>query len=200
MLRPQMRLRSISPKILDQPLGSRAGVDHFVAEHSYAPFGILGQWVAWTCLLLATGFMGCGDSDAPKAGKVYEVKGSVILADGKPLTTGSVEFEPVKDSMFPATGAIGTDGTFTLKTPNAGEGAVPGEYRVRIVPDEDRLAPVKKGNAVTRDLSKLPFPPKYLDADMSELVVTIKPEANQLPPFKLTKDSRTAAAATRSTD
>jgi hypothetical protein len=102
--------------------------------------------------------------------------------------------------MFPATGAIGADGTFTLKTPSAGDGAVPGEYRVRIVPDDARLAPVKKGNAITRDLSKLPYPPKYLDADTSELVATIKAETNQLPPFKLTKDSRTAATTNRSQD
>src|SRR5258708_12617594 len=89
-----------------------------------------GRWnqrFRWTALVLATGLMGCGDSDAPKATKVYEVKGSVILPDGKPLTGGAVEFEPVKDSMYPATGAIGTHETFTLKPPHAGEAPLPSE-------------------------------------------------------------------------
>jgi hypothetical protein len=130
---------------------------------------------------------------------LYEVKGSVLLPDGKLLTSGAVMFEPVKDSLYPATGEIGPDGSFTLKTPNAGDGAAPGEYRVKIVPDESKLGTVTKGKTTTRDLSKLPFPPRYLDADTSELTATVKPESNQLEPFKLSK-AAAAPATTRSRD
>ena len=71
-----------------------------------------------------------------RAVKVYEVKGSVVLEDGKPLTGGTVEFEPVSGSVYQASGEIGPDGSFSLKTADSGDGAAPGEYRVKVVPDE----------------------------------------------------------------
>ena len=129
---------------------------------------------------LPSGLGGCSNPDVTQAVKVYEVKGSVLLADGKPLTSGTVEFEPVKDSVYQASGQIGTDGSFTLKTPNSGDGAAPGEYRVKIIPDETMAPSTTKGKTKIRDLSKLPFSRKYLDADTSELTATVKPEPNVL--------------------
>ena len=88
-------------------------------------------------------------------------------------------------------------GRSRLKTADSGDGAAPGEYRVKVIPD-DTLAPfVTKGKTKTRDLSKLPFARKYLDADTSELKVTVKAEPNQLEPFKLAKSSGSSASPRR---
>jgi hypothetical protein len=100
-----------------------------------------------------------------------------------------VVFEPATDEVPvpPATGELGADGSFTMKTPNLGDGAAQGQYRVKIVPDETQLKTGAGGNVVTRDLSKLPFPRRYLDADASKLTATVKPQSNQLEPFRLSK-------------
>jgi hypothetical protein len=152
--------------------------------------GLSCRTLAPAFLVFAAGLSGCGNTDRPSAGKLYEVKGSVLLPDGKPLTGGTVDFEPVKGSVYLASGAISPDGTFSLKTANQGDGAAVGEYRIRIVPDEATVGFVTKGKTKTRDLSKLPYSPKYLDADTSELTVTVKPESNQLESFKLSKASK----------
>ena len=157
------------------------------------------KW-AQLAIAVATGLPGCGDPDVSRAVKVYEVKGSVLLEDGKPLTSGTVEFEPVSGSVYQASGEIGPDGSFSLKTADSGDGAAPGEYRVKVVPDETTAPFVAKGQTKTRDLSKLPFARKYLDADTSELKATVKAESNQLQPFKLSKSSGSSALHRRAPD
>ncbi len=77
-------------------------------------------------------------------------------------------------------GKIGSDGTFTLETGGSGEGAPPGDYKVRIDPDDPSYLAGKKPAK-----KKLPFSSKYLDEDSSGLVATVKAEPNQLEPFKL---------------
>ncbi|MDR3664266.1 MAG: hypothetical protein P4L86_28445, partial [Mycobacterium sp.] len=74
-------------------------------------------------LLLALG--GCG-GPGPSLGTLYPVTGQVLLADGKPLTGGSVQFIP-KQGGLPASGKIGPDGTFALRSLKTREGAAPGE-------------------------------------------------------------------------
>lgn len=56
---------------------------------------------------------GCGNSTAPAMGTPVEVKGTVTLADGRPMKAGSIHFEPdgegreemaaVKDGAFELT-------------------------------------------------------------------------------------------------
>src|SRR5262245_13711579 len=84
---------------------------------------------------------GCGNPSASDA-TVYPVPGKVLLSDGKPLTTGRVEFIPVKGGM-PAAGDLGPDGSFSLKTGTGQEGAPAGEYKVRLEPTA--LTSKKKG-------------------------------------------------------
>ena len=86
----------------------------------------------------------------PRKRTVYPVTGKVLLADGKPLTTGRVEFIPVKGGM-PAAGDIGPDGSFSLKTGNGQEGAPAGDYKVRLEPTT--LSAKKAGKALS-----FPFP------------------------------------------
>ena len=96
--------------------------------------GLLGPPVA----MLA----GCGHSDSLPATQVYEVKGKVLLADGKPLSGGWIYFVPKGDLPITPSGEIGSDGTFSLVTGGSGEGAPAGEYKVRIeAPQLQRAAP-----------------------------------------------------------
>jgi hypothetical protein len=124
------------------------------------------------------GTTGCGGS-GPYSGTLYPVKGQVLLADGKPLTGGSVQFIPKRGGL-PASGKIESDGTFTLKSLKTREGAAPGEYKVRIEPSSELL--VKKG----RKAQRLPFASKYREYDgETGLTATIPAEPTQLEPFRL---------------
>jgi hypothetical protein len=134
------------------------------------------------CLLASIAASGCGgDPNAPPIVKVYDVKGKVVLADGKPVTAARIFFVP-KDGIMTPVGTIGPDGSFSLRTGQSGEGAVPGEYKVRLEPEDASLLPGAKAPAKGK---KLPFPAKYLDEETSNLAVTVKAEPNQLEPFRL---------------
>ena len=145
---------------------------------------LLSRCVSWFFLpgliattgLTAATFSGCGEKFTPPT--VHPVKGQVLLADGKPLTTGVVVLVSKVAMEFP--GKVESDGHFSIKTP-AGDGAPEGEYRVRIEPEARGTAPgpVKKGPP------NLPYPMKYLDESTSGLTATVKPGENTLEPFKL---------------
>jgi hypothetical protein len=76
-------------------------------------------------------FAGCDAGTKNKA----SVKGKV-LADGQPVTGGSVTFMPVDSSMeaTPASGEVKPDGTFVLTTDKAGDGAAVGKHNVSYSP------------------------------------------------------------------
>ncbi len=133
------------------------------------------------CLALAatSGCNSSGGQGTVRSIKTYEVKGKVVQADGTPLPGGTVKLVPIpkKGSEDEATGEIQADGTFVLGTRKAGDGAVAGEYKVRIEPVSPR---------VIKDKIQLPeYPSKYRDEDASGLTATIKEGVNELPPFEL---------------
>jgi hypothetical protein len=132
-------------------------------------------------MLLAT-LAGCGDGTGGPAPvvTVYQVKGKVLLPDNKPLSGGVVYFVP-KDGAMTSEGSIRPDGSFSLVTGTSGEGAPPGDYKIRIEPADPSLLP----NRNSHNRKKLPFPNKYLDEDSSGLLVTVKPESNVLDPITL---------------
>lgn len=119
---------------------------------------------------------GCGGSDG-SPGPLASVSGRVLLANGKPLTRGRVTFVSKDASAPPASGDLGPDGSFKLTTRTPDDGAVPGDYKVRIEP---AAVPNARPEAV-----KPPFPVKYIDEDSSAIVVTVRGEANQLDPIRL---------------
>jgi hypothetical protein len=120
---------------------------------------------------------GCGGSGL-YSGPLYPTTGQVLLADGQPLTGGSVRFIP-KQNGLPATGKIGPDGAFSLTTKTR-EGAAPGEYKVRIEPSPEMLS--KKGGAV----QKLAFAAKYRNYEGNTgLTATIDAGPTRLEPFRL---------------
>lgn len=145
----------------------------------------------FAALFLMAAFPGCGGGvsrsptlpDRPKVA----VKGKVLLADGKPLADARVSFEPVFKGEAkggkaeidpanvgqPASGVTESDGTFSLTTRTAGDGIVPGDYRVSIEMNTS-MAPGK------------PSPiPKSFYGEMSTLKVTVKPDATTLEPIVL---------------
>jgi hypothetical protein len=134
--------------------------------------GITGLIVA-----ASAGLAGCGTSDSLPKLEVHEVKGTVVLADGKPLSGGSIYFvRKAGDLPVTPNGKIGPDGTFSLVTGGSGEGAPVGEYKVRI-----EAAPV--GSAGKK--AKEPFPPRYNDEDSSGIEIAVRAGANQLEPIRL---------------
>lgn len=91
---------------------------------------------------------GCGESSDLGGTKVATVpaKGKVT-AKGKPVTQGIVVLEPLLDggSTNQASGEIGSDGSFTLRSSASSEGAMPGKYRVKVESDQVKM---KKGKDV----------------------------------------------------
>jgi hypothetical protein len=127
--------------------------------------------------LLLSVAVGCGSGQY--TGPVYPVRGRVLLADGKPMTAGAVQFIPAPGGLL-ASGAIGKDGTFTLVSLDRREGAAPGAYKVRIEPTPEMTAP--KG----RKARILPFAERYRAEDgETGLIATVKAEPTELEPFRL---------------
>ncbi len=134
------------------------------------------------CLVVLSGFGGCSASDAVGNLTVYPVKGKVLLADGKPLTTGRVAFvSPEKGLEF--SGPIGPDGSFSIRYGEK-EGAPEGKYIIRI--DPEAAKGLAKGKPKKRSAA-FPFPEKYTDETTSSLTAAVKAGQNDLEPFKLDK-------------
>jgi hypothetical protein len=137
--------------------------------------------------ILAAGLSGCGGASALEAEPLYVTRGKVELASGKPLSSGTIEFVPLRPRLSETIGDIESDGTFTIRTLDVDqhEGVSAGEYKVRIRPDSHTL--VRRGDAVVVDRKRLPFHAKYLNEETSALTATVKPGLNELPPFRLTR-------------
>jgi hypothetical protein len=134
------------------------------------------RWLCGLVVAIGAGLAGCRNSDRLPVLEVYEVKGKVLLADGKPLTSGLVSFVPKGDLAVTPSGVIGSDGTFSLVTGGSGAGAPPGEYKVRV--EAPQFQAVKKSR-------KPAFPFKYTDEDSSGVVITVRAAANHLDPILL---------------
>ncbi len=121
---------------------------------------------------------GCQNSNSLPSLRVYEVKGKVLLASGKPLSSGWIYFVPKGDLPLTPSARIQPDGTFSLETGGSGAGAPPGDYKVRV--ETPQLPP-----ASPRSRSKPLVPIKYTDEDSSGLVVTVQAGSNQIDPIIL---------------
>ena len=132
---------------------------------------------------------GCGESQGTS--KLYPVKGKVLLADGKPLTSGRVAFVSTKPSIT-AVANIESDGGFAFKAAS-GDGLPEAEYKVRI---EAGTASVTKG-AGGKLKGSLPFATEYLDEDYSGLkaIVTTDESKNN---FELKLGTKSPTESTQS--
>ncbi|MFO0954784.1 MAG: hypothetical protein U0835_27210 [Isosphaeraceae bacterium] len=127
--------------------------------------------------LVAATAAGCSGSSGT-VGPTYAVTGRVVLADGKPLTAGRVTLIAADGLKPPASGEIGADGRFALTTKDPKDGAVPGDYKVRIEPAAAAAKPQGRARGPK-------FPLTYVDEDSSGLTVTVKPSENDLGSIRL---------------
>ena len=139
----------------------------------------------WIFLALPIVFVGCA-RDMNKSAlnqKRYPVSGKVTLADGKPLTEGTISFLPDNKTGeqvgLSAVGKIQADGSFELDG-----GAPAGNYRVKLSrPSIELTSPAATKTAKP---PKPPFSDAYLDEDASGLVAEVQAtDSNVLPPFVL---------------
>ncbi len=120
----------------------------------YRRFSTWGLTVAMVLILAGCGGVG---ANLPR----YAAKGKVVLADGKPLTSGRVVFI---SQTPPASAAadIGSDGAFEFKGPS-GDGLPEAKYNVHIA----AVSPAGKASG------KPAFAFKYLDEEDSGLTATV---------------------------
>jgi len=103
---------------------------------TYAGAGRYGAGAFGILFLTLLCQTGCG-KPAPDLPDTYAVTGKVLQADGKAMSGGLIEFQSTVDPPVTTNGVIQQDGTFSLSTMVEGEklpGAIPGTYRVVIMP------------------------------------------------------------------
>lgn len=121
----------------------------------------INLWGMAVCVLLA---VGCSDDRVA----VYPTSGTVTFGDGEPVRVGIIEFESVEHGTT-ATGRINEDGTFTLGTYSADDGAAAGSHRViaiQVIINDGLVKHHKDhGRAV---------PPRYASYETSGLTAEVK--------------------------
>jgi hypothetical protein len=145
----------------------------------YARFG--GRAAALLLALAVLTVSGCGRGNRLPS---FPVRGQVFY-QGRPAREALVIFHPVATGEEFAevrpTGRVEADGSFTLTTYRANDGAPAGEYHVTI-DWREHTAPVE-GAPPGRSL----LPPRYANPQSSQLHVRIREGTNELEPFKLSR-------------
>ncbi len=157
-------------------VGSRSGrfSPHLAARGPFPKGDGVSIWVIVLTVLLAIN--GCGRSDLPTRARV---EGSVTF-EGQPLNNGTISFVPDRNrgtTGRSATGVIGPDGRFQLRSFEKDDGALVGFHRVQI----ESWANVPEPPLPNSDgLPQEPRPPKsaiprrYNDAMTSGLTAEVK--------------------------
>lgn len=129
--------------------------------------------VAGACLALSA----CGGS-GPEGPELHPVSGK-LTKGGEPLANVQVTLSPTEEGNPISTGKTGQDGSFTLSTPQGGEGAAAGTYKVVLARE---LGEEAYGSGAGGDPTKedLPFPEAYQSPDTTPKEVTVNPDGNDL--------------------
>jgi hypothetical protein len=130
---------------------------------------------------------GCGDDTGLE--KRYPVSGTVTYHD-EPLKKGQISFIPVDSKDRRAASGTIVDGRYTLTTATAGDGALPGKYKVAITSMEidntkvietitkhgggGRQTEIGQAAAKAKNL----IPAKYMSSEMSGLEATVEAKSN----------------------
>jgi hypothetical protein len=135
--------------------------------------------------------LGCGDDSG--LAKRYPVSGTVNY-NGKPVAQGRIDFVPAKGGEGRAASGDITDGSYSLTTATASDGAIPGSYKVTVVAKERPAtkAASKFGGAPSQQEvvrlnkeTKSLVPAKYGDPQTSPLTAEVKAESATMN-FELT--------------
>ncbi len=127
---------------------------------------------------------GCSDSQVP----TWPVSGTVVLEDGTPLETGTVEFAS-DDGVHTARGSIQSDGSFRLTTFSDGDGAVAGAHDavvIQLISTED-LPIHQHDHGPTID-------PRFAHYDSANLRFTVKPDEDNEFQLVVAEVDRNAAS------
>lgn len=122
-------------------------------------------------LLVVCLCVGCSRNN-PKFEKTVPVRGTVVLANGSPVSGGLITFHPKDLTKGNAFASISNDGRFELGTYGKGDGAMLGTYTVTVEP----IVYDKNGNPRP---TYLPIPKKYTSAEASDLTVEVTGEGEQ---------------------
>jgi hypothetical protein len=162
--------------------------------------------------LLSVSCVGCGGNSNPTTYKVI----GVVTVDGKPIDGATVSFTDVANGPHAAVSKTDSEGKYALTTFEAGDGAVPGTYKVsvtkygkeeeagpynpagdeEIIPEGDQDAfEAAYGADMAATQAKGWKPPKtwndvndkYASGESSGLVYTVTAEDDQVYDIALTK-------------
>ena len=145
------------------------------------------------CLVLALVFIGCGPAADPNRETTVPVTGTVTYS-GEPVEGAMVTFVTGAAEGRGAFGTTDASGKFSLMTYVAGDGAVPGSYRVKIsktvmegAPSEEEIKQYdEKGAEPPFGQEKDMLPAKYKNEAESGLTAEVKEGAENNFPFELT--------------
>lgn len=160
----------------------------------------------WVCtgvsfILLLSGCAGAGGGTESRQ-PVFKVKGKITMTGG-PVANAIVSFSP-KDKQPVATGRTSADGTYTLTTYDAGDGAAVGDYVVLVIkpnssssasptdaghdpnkpPDGDAMHAAQSAAAGGVDSGSL-LPEKYSRPDQSNLTAKVESKSENVFDFDL---------------
>ena len=139
-------------------------------------------------LLFVLALPSCSKS---KPAKTYPVKGSVFI-NGEAAKGAIVTFMPANREQNPdhvPQGIVRDDGSFTIGTFEAGDGAPPGEYLVGI---QWRGHETPKNSARKKTIHQDKLLGQFKPS-ASGIRVTVEAKENQLDPFQLKADLKQAA-------
>jgi hypothetical protein len=136
----------------------------------------------WTFLLMLVplGVAGCATGEQRKP--VFPVRGKVLVGS-KPAVRAQVIFHPLNDPDPQAVrpnGEVQADGSFTLNTYTAGDGAPAGEYAVTVLW-------ASGSSAIGGDADSGPdrLGGRYANPEKTTLRAQVREGDNELPPFQL---------------
>jgi hypothetical protein len=136
-----------------------------------APSRIAHTRIAAAAALLACAACGGPPPPDPNRKATFPVSGKVLVGD-RPLARAVVTFHPLDDAKGArAYARTDAEGAFSLSTYEIGDGAPAGRYAVSVLQDADAAA--------------APASAAYANPKTSGLIVEVKPETNELPPFHL---------------
>jgi hypothetical protein len=135
----------------------------------------------WLCVL-GPWLFGCGRSTLQTA----TVSGKVTL-DGQLFGSGTVVFTPEQGRI--ATGALASDGSFTLSTYGRQDGAIIGRHQVAVVAVQQS----SPGPPVEDRAPTWLIPPHYGNPATSGLCFEVKAGVHNTAQFDLTRSARPAA-------
>jgi hypothetical protein len=126
------------------------------------------RWILLT-VFAACPALGCGGPQP------YPVSGQVVYADGQPASDLAGSDVIFTSDTSSSSGALDGQGRYTLTTRKEGDGALPGSYKVVIVPPPPIGADDPKMKLPRRSI-----PSKYTKPTTTDLSATVEAKTNDI--------------------